>query len=197
MTNILGRHCRLVLVIAIGVAQPVMRAGALATVEIIAFTASGARFDSGRLELVDPATGLSSKLHLDGLRTTGVPYGEYILRLRVPGFKEDEQRIRVFQPHVYVRIELRPAQIVDREPLRMIGSVSPPPGRHGELWVRIFPLLMNGPIMDRPIGADGRFELIGSDQGRYLIVIFRGNDCVLTKPIETSSTPIELTVPPR
>ena len=42
-----------------------------------------------------------------------IPYGEYVLRIREPGFKYFEQRISVRQPDVHVRVRLVLAEIAN------------------------------------------------------------------------------------
>lgn len=190
------RHIALILAMSLPAGR-VWSAEETSTIDIIAITISGDSISSGVVDLIDPATGQSLKSQFRGFHGSGVPHGEYILRVRVPGFKNHEQRLRIFQAHAYSRIGLLVARITDEEPLRLSGVLTPVPKRGDELWVKLIPVLTSVPTMDTAVGPDGRFEFAGMEIGQYMVLVVRGTECVATKQVNTSMTSVQIAVPSR
>jgi hypothetical protein len=152
-----------------------------ATVEIVPLTITGELVENGRVDLMQQGTKKSFRANFRGWRGTNIPYGEYVLRIEAPGFRSHEQNLRVYQPVVPVRVGLR-VTLTDDEARRDVqGRVTSVDTGRGELWVKLVPVLANGPSMDARVLNDGRFTFAGIDPGEYLLIVIRGTSVIHTQ----------------
>ena len=166
-------------------------------IDVIATTSVGTILDAGAVELLNPVTLAPLNAHFDGFHAVAIPYGDYLLRVKVPGFRNHQQPLRVYQTHVYVRIRLTISRVIDEEPLSIRGVIRPAPRRPDEVWVKLVPLLTGTPVMDYLVDPNGHFSFSGVDRGEYLALVIRGEQCILTKQVNTSMSSLELVVPDR
>lgn len=169
-----------------------------ARLEIVPLTITGEIVQTGRVDLLQQGTRKSLRSNFRGWRGTNIPYGEYVLRIEAPGFRSHEQILRVYQPSVAVRVGLR-VTLADDEPLRQVqGRVTPADLNRAELWVKLVPVLANGPTMDARVLQDGTFSFGGIDPGEYLLIVIRGTSIVQTKQAKLfGGEKIEIPLTPR
>jgi len=115
--------------------------------------------------------------------TSTIPYGEYILQVRRPGFRTHEQSLRIYQSRLSVRVFLHLAQITNETLTEVIGTVTPVPAKAGKLWVKMLPLLATESIGEAEIESDGRFRITGLDEGEYVLVVMQGRESIYMKQI--------------
>jgi hypothetical protein len=163
-------------------------------IDIVAITSAGKTVEAGYVELLNPITFAPLKAHFDGLHATAIPYGDYLLRVRVPGFRNHQQPLHVYQTHVYVRIGLAISRVIDEDPQSFRGILRPAPRRGQEIWVKLVPILTGTPTMDYLVDPDGRFSFSGVNSGQYLVLVIRGEQCILSKQVSTSTSEVELIV---
>lgn len=135
------------------------------------------------VDLIQRYTNKSFRANFQGLRGSNIPYGDYILRLAVPGFREYEQTLRVYQPLVSVRIGLSVSRIVDTPIPIARGIIKPITKETVSLWVKLMPIVNNGSLMESRVKSDGSFRLAGFDPGEYLLVVIRGTKVIYSKQV--------------
>ncbi len=168
-------------------------ARASATIEITTLTQAGESVDESIADLsrrgtqtVDLTSRWSNKsfrANFKGLYGSNIPYGDYTLKLTVPGFREYEQILRVYQPLVSVRVTLIVSRIIDMPIPTAKGSIKPIPRDAASLWVKLMPITNNNSLMDARVQADGTFQLAGFDHGAYLLAVIRGTDVIYSKQL--------------
>jgi hypothetical protein len=180
------------------VATPQWAVDSSAVVDIVPTTFDGSIYEThAKVELLSTSTQQDLWSQFHGLRGTAIPYGKYMLRVTIPGFRIHQQQLWVFQPHVYARVGLVLSRGVDQSPIGFLGVVSPPPKAGERLWAKLVPLLTSGTEMDALIGSDGRFEFAGMDTGQHLLMIVRGTKCIFTKQVDAEVSKIVVTIPGR
>jgi hypothetical protein len=80
-------------------------------------TAAGDVLPSPKASLMDSAGDKEMAVFHHSI-ASGVSHGDYILRVREPGFKWYEQRIEVRRPRELVQVRLAVADILDTVPLK-------------------------------------------------------------------------------
>lgn len=116
-----------------------------------------------------------------------IPYGDYVLRIEVPGFRFHEQTIHISSPETEVRAELEIAYIGCPYPPSIIrGQIQNLPVRQ-EIWAKAVPLRGPGGTESRVHGA-GYFELRGLRHGSYILLLTT-DDRVLHQEIVVSQEP--------
>ncbi len=164
----------------------------VAVIEVVPTTLAGEVYRSSvEPELLNTSRQEAAKGAFHNYRAS-VPYGYYLLRLRIPGFKNHEQLVSAFKPRVYVRVGLRIATISDEPPVRITGAVTPAPQEGDDVWIRAVPLLSSGPSMDSLLDKEGRFEFVGAEVYGYMLLVMRGMDCIATKSIRAPATGIRV-----
>jgi hypothetical protein len=143
-------------------------------IEIIAKDFTGAILRIPKIELVE----VGSKQSFDIQKP--VPYGNYAMRLMMPGFQIIQREIRVYQPNLIVRAEFSVRGECEG-PESIHGRVkSPPAGR--ELFVKIVSVLGTGGGESR-VGPSGDFLIGGLDFGNYLLIVMDGNKAIHTETV--------------
>lgn len=159
-----------------------------AVVEIVAHTLAGDAVTSGEVDLVEVRSKRSWRRNFQGLRGAGIPYGEFVLRVSVLGFRLLEGRLWVYQPHVYARVLLSVSRIVDETPRTIRGRVRLQPEPKRPLWARLLPLRTNGsPPMDFLLTDDGWFEFSGMVLDEYLLMIMSEDQTLFTGRVQPSA----------
>jgi hypothetical protein len=157
-----------------------------AKVEVQVLTFVGEHLEDAVVTLVQKATNkaLGQLLTVKDARhiTSLVPYGEYELHVRRPGFRSHKQSLPIYQPRLSLRVFLRVAQITDEAPTEVVGTVTAVPAS-AKLWIKMFPLLTGEFIGEAEVESDGRFRLTGLDAGEYLLVVMNGTECIYTKQL--------------
>ncbi len=100
----------------------------------------------------------------DGV-ASGIPYGEYRLRVHVRGFWTSERVVRVFQPEVTTVVALE-IGVEGDEPTYDIGGIVENAGP--DVYLRLSPLYSIG-VMDEEAGTDGRFTFSKVPEGMYIL----------------------------
>lgn len=183
----------LLLFFCLGNAKWASEERAYATVEITALTTTGESVDGtisdlsrrgdNVIDLVQPHTNKSFRANFRGTKVSDIPYGNYILRLTVPGFKNYEQPLRVYQPLVSVRICLNVSEIGGTSIPVINGTVMPISSVSSNLWVKLMPILGNNFMMESRVQSNGSFRLAGFDDGEYLLVLIRGTVVIYSKQV--------------
>lgn len=135
------------------------------------------------VDLIQRHTNKSFRANFRGLQGSNIPYGDYILRLAIPGFREYEQTLRIYQPLVSVRTGLSISRIVDTPIPTAKGIIKPISKDTARLWVKLIPIVNNTSLMEARVQPDGSFRLSGFDLGEYLLVIIRGTTIIHSKQI--------------
>jgi|RhiMetdeSRZDD1v2_1073273.scaffolds.fasta_scaffold504828_2 hypothetical protein len=135
------------------------------------------------VDLIQRYTNKSFQANFRGLRGSNIPYGDYILRLSVPGFRKYEQTLRVYQPSVSVRIGLIVSLNVDAPIPIAKGAIRPISKDTASLWVKLMPVTNNSSLMESRVQADGSFRLAGFDPGEYLLVVVRGTTIIHSRQV--------------
>jgi len=135
------------------------------------------------VNLVHRDTNKSFRDKFRGLQGSNIPYGDYILRLAVPGFKNYEQTLRVYQPLVSARIGLNVSLNVDTPIPIAKGNVKPISTDTASLWIKLIPIVNNNSLMESRVKSDGSFQFAGFDFGEYLLVVLRGTTIIYSKQV--------------
>jgi hypothetical protein len=107
-------------------------------VEVSAFSIPGERLSTLDIDLLEVGTHKSFKSLLKGAVAAKIPYGTYLVRVSVPGFRRSEREIHLNQPEVLVRMQLS-VSIECGGFAEIRGSIHSAPADH-ELWVKVVPL---------------------------------------------------------
>ncbi len=168
---------------ALMITTSAMAAGQVATVTVEAWTEADEQIRDPQIYLVKFGTEERVGVFHNG-RASGIPVGEYSLRVREPGFKWHDQRLSVRSQEVYTKLLLHVANLpTNLAKLNgVIKSASPSD------WIKLVPILNSGaPILEAKVRSDGTFELAGIDAGDYFILVIRGSRVVWTKQLSILS----------
>jgi hypothetical protein len=124
-----------------------------------------------------------------------LPFGDYKLRILVPGFELWEQTIHIAQPTIWVTAGMRLGAIEGPKPYcRLQGHVSGLGGA-GAAWVRLLPIYGNE-ILDARIAESGNFDFGTAECGEYIIAIIRSRSLVQTRTVTLTrnAEPISISV---
>jgi hypothetical protein len=135
------------------------------------------------VNLVQRYTNQNFRDNFRGLQGSNIPYGDYMLRLAVPGFKNYEQTLRVYQPLVFVRIGLNVSLNVDTPIPIAKGNIKPISTDTSSLWIKLIPIVNNNSLMESRVKSDGSFQFAGFDLGEYLLVVLRGTTIIYNKQV--------------
>lgn len=149
-------------------------------VEVSAFSNLGERLSPLDIDLIEVGTNKSLKSKVQGAVATQVPYGTYLVRASVPGFRRSEREIHLDQPEVLVRMQLSTgAECAGFAEIR--GSIHSAPANH-ELWVKLVALQGVGDA-EAHVAQDGSFLFGGLGDGQYLLLVVDGKAIVHTESL--------------
>lgn len=154
-------------------------------IEVLVSDSTGQRLNAYKATL----TGITSPRPVTPLRShkQKIPYGDYVLRIELAGFKRHEQTIHISAPDNEVRAELEIAYIGCPYPPSIIrGQIQNLPVKQ-EIWAKAVPLRGPGGTESRVHGA-GYFELRGLRHGSYILLLTTA-DRVLHQQIVVSQEP--------
>jgi hypothetical protein len=156
-------------------------------IEVIAKDFTGAILKNPEVGLTE----IGSKQSFDIAKP--VPYGTYVLRVGVPGFKYLRREINLDQPSLVVRSELLiGAECGGLNTIR--GKIKSAPVDR-ELWIKVIPIFGTGGTESR-VASSGDFEISGLDYGHYVLVVMDGDKAIHTETIvvrgENKALSIEL-----
>lgn len=167
-------------------------------VVIHAVDPSGQTIDCGMTSFVNTTTKSDLSMNFRGLRGTHIPYGSYIFTLW--------QRTLPFPgPPIVGRIEVQlPETLMVAMGTRSApspGDTAPPTGfvisgkvvqaSHDSaqdslqpVWIRLSPLLWNGPNLDVAVNAEGEFHIYKALAGPFLLSVIRAAQLLQVKEVD-------------
>jgi hypothetical protein len=125
-----------------------------------------------------------------GNTALGVPFGIYKLRVYTRGFWSAEREVRVFQPEVWVVIQLEIGMTRREGGLRtfeLSGSVKNMTYESEPIWLRLAGV-HSGVTLDARVSTLGDFKMAGIPQGLYVLVTTQGDRILDTRPIQIPVT---------
>jgi hypothetical protein len=155
------------------------------TVEVLATALDGSAIRNVGFELVPAAGGPAIQTSAGIAR---VRYGDYQLRVHARGFFTASQAVRLNQPEMQVRVNLRLGDLgCPLAPRDIGGRILREDTR--ELWVKAVPVRGTGGGEAR-VSKSGLFVISGLDLGRYLVLVLDGEkvvheQLVLTYPVSS------------
>lgn len=164
----------------------------LGRIEVSAFSIVGERLSDPDIDLIEVGTQKSLKSQFDGAVAANIPYGTYLVRVSLVGFRTSEREIHLDQPELLVRIQLSVGVACVGFP-EIRGSLHHAPADH-ELWVKLVPLQGVGGAEAR-VSEDGSFLLKGLDDGQYLLLVVDGKAVIHTSSLAAGvlgSAPLDI-----
>lgn len=164
--------------------QPRGKEIATSTVRIVPVGISGTEIDvtSVKVESFKPQSGAKDLAALfRGNPASGIPYGIYKVRMRVPGFWSGERELRVFQSEVRAVVALEIGTLQREGGLQtssISGHVQNTNRTAGPLRIRLTGVY-SSTIVDAEVKDSGEFRLAEVPNGRYVLVAIQ-HDKVLT-----------------
>lgn len=146
-------------------------------IEVSAFSILGERLSTLDIDLIEVGSQRSFKSQIKGAVATKIPYGTYLVRVSVPGFRRSEREIHLDQPEVSVRAQLS-VSIECGGFAEIRGSIHSAPTDR-ELWVKLVPLQGVGGAEAR-VNRDRSFLVGGLNAGQYLLLVVDGKAVVHT-----------------
>jgi len=166
-----------------------------ATVSVIAFDTNGRFLGSPEVKLFESDDGhknFASRFH--GGVAEGIPYGDYRIEARMTAYSSDSKSVRIYQQHVAVILGLAVShelpQIPPNLPGRITGHLPTSKG-----FVRLIGVFANISI-DSSIDSEGRFNLAGLSDGKYLLMVIGEGGILTSQPLTVPYTgpPLEIDV---
>jgi len=166
---------------------------------------NGRTIDCGVATFVNVDSREDFRSHFEGLRGTHIPYGTYLYSLwrRPPSDPgaviEGRVEVRMAETLSIVKAQRlvlsraqfafdgrAPRDFVIRGRLEPMPAMPPTmPGWGEELtWIRLSPLMGDGPNLDVEVEASGEFCLHRPLWGSYLLTVNRGTRIVCVQPVE-------------
>jgi hypothetical protein len=166
-----------------------------AEVSVVAFDTNG-RFlgspDVGIFESADDHMNMATKFHAGIAK--GVPYGLYRIEARLVAYSSDVKYVRVYQQHVTIVLGLTVGHELPEIPPSLRGRVV------GKLpfdrsFVRLLGVYSNV-SMDSSIDPEGRFDVGGLSDGKYLLLVVGEGGVLANRTISIPYTgpPLEVKV---
>lgn len=141
-----------------------------ATVSVMAFDTNGRFLGSPEVKVFESTEehkNLAAKFNAGVAE--GIPYGEYTIEARLTAYSSDSKRVGVYQRHVVIVLGLTVGHelptLPPNLPGRIIGHLPA-----AKAFVRLVGVYANVSI-DSSIDPDGRFDLGGLSDGKYLLVV--------------------------
>jgi hypothetical protein len=151
-------------------------------------------------QFTDTRTKVDLSEGFDGLRSGGIPYGQYryvLTRTDVQSkFSELTGEVSVSEPTVWLSLS-HSGMIVFSEgqegtvdvtppaPFVILGTVEPAPAIAAPTWVRLQPLYQNFRL-ETTVDDQGKFRFYKAVKGAFLILVFQGPQLVALKPVTLS-----------
>jgi len=166
-------------------------------VMIHAVDSSGLTIDCDVGTFINIATKADLSASFKGLRGTHIPYGTYALTLLqrtlpLPG-PPIVGRVEVELPEtlaIVIGTRSSPISGDTRVPPDFVisGKVLLPPNPSSlesvePLWIRLSPLLWNGPNLDVTVNGDGEFHIFKALGGPFLLSVIRGSRLLQVKEV--------------
>jgi hypothetical protein len=121
-----------------------------------------------------------------------IPFGQYDLEVRLPGFPTRETRIRVFQQSLALRIGLDVPMPHASQRMVVSGNVSNAKDL-SDMWVRLVTIYSND-FIENAVDRQGKFELVDIPPGPALLIVFQRHQIVATKATNVSERNQQVTI---
>jgi hypothetical protein len=116
-------------------------------------------------------------------RVANIPHGEYLVRVRAPGYRTVEQGIRVYQPEISLRFL---SSVSNSTYGSIIGTLRSEYKQAGEFRVVLVAVpRTNTAVVETFVRQDGTFEFSGLDSGDYILLVLRGLTVLHSEPIRS------------
>jgi hypothetical protein len=122
-----------------------------------------------------------------------LPYGDYNIRVFVPGFDEWRGVLHVRQPETRLTVGMQLGAIDGPKPGCSLHGRVEARGRPVPTFVRLLPVFANE-IFEADVASSGAFTLAGVGCGAYVLTVVRDGRVVNTTPVELTGTTEPLTV---
>lgn len=138
-----------------------------------------------KVEIKNIETGASFSCRVTDSVTCSLPYGDYKVRVLVPGFRYWLGDIHIAQPHLRITIGMQLGSIEGPTPSCALSGqltgLDYSPGKAP--WIRLMPIFANE-IFEADVAADGRFKVANAECGDYVLVVMRERTVLKTLSIQ-------------
>jgi hypothetical protein len=185
--TLIGPSLILLIACSMCVAQP----SKSARVSVEVWTLAEDQLRDASITLVEFGTGKSIGNFRNG-RAEGIPYGQYTLHIRRPGFKFYERRVSIEGSDIFVKVVLSVGNLPSksstlRGKLTSAGTAD---------WIRLVPIL-DATAVEAEVENDGTFVVGGIENGDYVLIALRGLRAVLIRQLSIrGDMAVELELPP-
>ena len=150
-----------------------------ATITLAPETATGDPLLPHRLTFIEIRSRVDFGPRFAGLSAHGIPFGTYDLLIWIPGYKNYERRVYVFEKEITIRASLTVGMPSGRE--RITGVVRSLPRSDKGAWLLLFPLAGSpGNSRDVRLEDGGKFS-VDLESGLYLFVVVQGTEVLATR----------------
>jgi hypothetical protein len=118
-----------------------------------------------------------------GVDMLGVPFGDYVLKVSVPGFKAYSERVDVDRDGIWLSAAME-ASMIDTstsDPV-LTGEIRPHPNGHGRVWAGLLGIY-NSVRVEAPVSEGGLFHLDPRVDGIYVLVILNDDTVLDTRKV--------------
>ena len=148
-----------------------------------------------KAEIKNIATGASFSCSVTDSVTCSLPYGDYGVRILVPGFRYWLGEIHISQPHLRITIGMQLGSIEGPIPsCALSGQLMGVDNNSGKsLWIRLIPIFANE-MFEADVAADGRFNATNAECGDYVLVVLKERTILKTSFIKLTGTNTDQTI---
>jgi hypothetical protein len=122
-----------------------------------------------------------------------LPYGDYSLRVLVPGFRYWKGDLHVRQPIARMTIGMQLGSIDGPLPTCSLSGKLSADTKGRSFWIRLLPLYGNE-ISEIDVASSGTFEAWGLECGKYILAVVSREGVIRTLPIELTGTTKPLSI---
>jgi hypothetical protein len=139
-----------------------------------------------RIKMLKPDDLSDTGLAFKGLAAYNIPFGQYVLKVNIPGFNYGIKHIVVDQPLTWFQVGLEVGTYDFAKSVRRltgtVASVS-----YADTYVKLMGVFCDVSLL-RPINSAGAFVFDQVPDGSYLIVIFKNADILASEELIVKSS---------